>query len=169
MTGNSTLMPIYFKWKLLFLFVYISFSVQSQTIWTAGPMIHVNIGKEKTRVSYSLEFAYWNFSRVPYSFDFCIEFERKRVRLYSEAQTGIGIAGISAGPVIEFQADNHATKFGFQSSIWGNYFLGFDARVRFIDKKTLFCPGTYLKVGFAGRDKYGNKTSGSGNDWDWDD
>ncbi len=147
--------------KLFVLLILASQVCKAQTIWTAGPMLHLNIGGGKTRVSYGLEFAYWNFSHFPYSIDFATEFERKRVRLYSEMQTGIGVAGISAGPVLEIHTDTLSFKAGFQLSVWGNYFWGFDLRARFIDKKTLFCPGTYLKTGFNGRDENGNKTSSS--------
>lgn len=139
---------------------------KSQTIWTAGPMIHVNIGDDKLRMSYGFEFAYWSFTHFPYSVDFSAEFERKRIRLYSELQTGVGVAGISAGPVLEFQTDEAATKLGFQGSIWGNYFLGFDARFRFIDGKAFFCPGVYVKTGFGGRDENGEKIEGSGSSFD---
>jgi hypothetical protein len=132
----------------------------SQTIWTVGPMIHFNIGGKQKQFSYSLEFAYWNFSHFPYSVDFAAEFAKKRIRLYSELQTGIGIAGLSAGPVFEIQTDKPACKLGFQGSVWGNYYLGFDLRFRYMDNTGFFCPGTYLKTGFDGRDEKGNKTSG---------
>jgi len=149
------------KTSLLILILLYCFSLKSQTIWTVGPMLHVNIGNEKVRASWSLEFAYWNFRHFPYSFDFCAEFEKKRIRLYSEAQTGIGIAGISAGPVMEIQTDESKVKLGLQGSVWGNYFLGFDLRFRTIDNKFFFCPGTYVKTGFGARDSDGNKIEGS--------
>ena len=145
----------------LLLLLFIS-RVSSQTIWTVGPMLHVNFGGEKTRASWALEFAYWNFSHFPYSFDFAAEFQKGRIRLYTEAQTGIGIAGISSGPVLEIQTDNPALKVGFQCSVWGNYYLGFDLRLRFIDGKTFICPGTYVKGGFNARDEDGEKIEGDG-------
>ena len=135
------------------------------TIWTVGPMLHVNFGAGKIRASYGLEFAYWNFNHFPYSIDFATEFERHRIRLYSEAQTGIGIAGISAGPVIEIQTDEPSVKTGFQGSVWGNYFWGFDIRFRTIAKNKFFCPGTYLKGGFDGRDENGNIIQGNSHSW----
>ncbi len=144
-------------------------SLKSQSIWTAGPMLHVNFGADKIRASWGLEFSYWNFTGFPYSIDFCAEFERKRIRLYSEAQTGIGVAGLSAGPVIEFQTDNKKVKGGFQFSVWANYYWGFDFRMRFIDKHTFIAPGTYLKVPFYARDENGEEYErSSSGDWDWD-
>jgi hypothetical protein len=154
---------------MAFIFALLSFKGWSQTIWTVGPMFHINIGGEKVRCSYALEFAYWNFSHFPYSLDMAIEFEKKRIRLYSEAQTGIGVAGISAGPVFEIQTDKPACKLGFQGSLWANYYLGFDLRIRYIDKTTFFCPGTYVKGGFNARDKDGDKIkSSSSRNRDWD-
>jgi hypothetical protein len=146
---------------LLIIFLIFGNYYRAQTIWTVGPMLHVNFGGEKVRASWALEFAYWNFSHFPYSIDFATEFEKKKIRLYGELQTGIGIAGTSIGPVVEFQTDKPATKLGLQMSIWGNYYWGFDVRYRYIDKKSFLCPGTYLKGGFAARDENGNKIKSS--------
>ena len=160
-----------FKYKILLILFWSSSFSFCQTIWSAGPMLHVNIGNQKVKVSWGLEFAYWNFRNVPYSFDFCTEFEKKRIRLYGEVQTGIGVAGISAGPVIEIQTDTPAIKLGYQASIWGNYYLGFDFRYRRIGKKSFYCPGTYLKIPFNGLDENGEKVDGSnsnGNSFDFD-
>jgi hypothetical protein len=154
---------------LLLFFMPISFFASAQTIWTAGPMLHVNFGGGKTTVSYSVEVAYWNFSGFPYSIDFAAEFESKRIRLYSETQTGVGVAGVAAGPVLEFQTDKGATKLGLQASLWGNYFFGFDLRYRAIDSHSSFCPGIYVKTGFAGRDKDGNAIRSSSHWHDLDD
>ena len=146
----------------IFYFLVILFSSSfsfSQTLWTVGPMLHINLGKEKPTMSYGLEFAYWNSSHFPYSVDMAVEFERHLFRVYSEIQTGIGIAGVSAGPVLEFSSEKPLLSLGFQSSIWGNYFLGADIRTRFIRKKFLFCPGVYIKGGFDSRDENGEKTT----------
>src|SRR5687768_7025122 len=138
----------------------------AQSIWTIGPMLHVNFGAGKVRPSVALECAYWNFDGFPYSVDFAAEFEKKKMRFYSELQTGVGLAGISAGPVVEFQKEESKVKLGWQGSVWGNYFLGFDIRARFIDKKAFFCPGVYVKGGFNGRDENGKKIESSSFDWD---
>jgi hypothetical protein len=134
----------------------------AQSIWTVGPMLHFNIGGEKVRASWSVEFAYWNFNHFPYSVDFAAEFEKQKIRFYSEAQTGIGIAGISAGPVLEIQTDAGKAKLGVQGSVWGNYYLGGDLRLRGIDGHLFFAPGVYIKTGFAPKDENGNSISGSG-------
>ncbi len=147
----------YLKIKILFILFWTSTFTFSQSIWTAGPMLHINIGNDKVRASWGFEFAYWNFSHFPYSYDFCTEFEKKRIRLYGEVQTGFGLGGISAGPVLEIQTDVPAIRLGFQTSIWGNYFLGFDLRYRRIDNKSFFCPGTYVKMGFHSRDENGDE------------
>src|SRR5690349_7360633 len=123
--------------SFLFLIVNSSFA---QSIWTAGPMLHVNFGDKKIRASWGLEFAYWNFNNFPYSVDFCAEFEKKKFRLYAEAQTGIGVAGLSAGPVLEFNRLDSKTSLGFQTSVWANYYWGFDFRMRFINGRVFTCP-----------------------------
>lgn len=153
----------------LLLILLVNAAGRSQTILSAGPMLHVNFGGEKIRASWGFEVAWWNFSGFPYSIDVCPEFEKKKFRLYAEIQTGIGVAGISAGPVLEFQTEEKKIRAGVQTSIWANYYWGFDFRMRFIDHKTLICPGTYLKVPFNGRDENGERFESSGNNRDWDD
>ena len=144
------------KVVLTLLFYLFCFWVKSQSIWTIGPMLHVNFGADKIRCSYNFEVAYWNHSAFPWSIDFALEFEKNKVRFYGEGQTGIGLAGISAGPVVEFQTIERKTKLGLQASVWGNYFWGFDLRYRKISGDSFFCPGTYLKTGFGGMDKNGD-------------
>ena len=143
------------------------FYIKSQTIWTIGPMIHFNFGEDKLKVSYNIEAAYWNYSKFPWSVDFALEFEKKKFRLYSEGQTGFGLGGIAAGPVIEFDREINKTTAGCQASIWGNYYWGFDLRYRKINGNKFFCPGTYLKVGFNSRDENGDPIKSSSlSDWD---
>lgn len=129
----------------------------AQEIWTIGPMVHVNFGGGEIHVSYALETAYWNYTNFPYSIDGALEFESGKFRIYSEFQSGIAVAGISCGPVFELSDGAH---FGFQSSIWGNYFLGGDFRLRWINKTTYKCIGAYLKIpigpGTSGGSSYGN-------------
>ncbi|MFN5183371.1 MAG: hypothetical protein ACK5D5_10160 [Bacteroidota bacterium] len=159
-------MKKYFFFLLVFIF---SKNISSQSIWTIGPMLHVNFGDSKTRCSWNLEAAYWNFSGFPWSVDMALEFEKQKFRFYSEIQTGVGVAGLSSGPVLEFNREEHKLAFGWQASVWGNYYWGFDLRYRRIGDKSFFAPGTYLKVAFNGRDKYGNPTKSSGGDFDLDD
>ena len=135
--------------------------VEAQTIWTIGPMLHVNFGDEKTVCSWNMEVAYWNFSGFPWSVDMGLEFERKKFRIYTEGQTGIGVAGIASGPVFEINRVDKKESLGWQSSVWGNYYWGFDIRYRKIGGKSFFAPGTYLKIGFNGRDENGEKIKSS--------
>jgi hypothetical protein len=147
---------------LLLMITGISALAQTNEVFMIGPMLHVNMANKKRPVSFGIELSYWNYDHFPYSVDGCVEFEKGKIRLYSEVQTGIGIAGISAGPVLEFQTKAHVVKIGYQASIWGNYFLGFDVRFRHIDKENYICPGIYGKL------PLGHYGDGSGNDWDWD-
>ncbi len=143
-------------------------TAQTKEVWMLGPMLHYNIGGEKNRWSFSLELAYWNYEKFPYSFDAAIEFEKQKIRLYSEVQTGIGLAGLAVGPLVEFRTKEFAIKAGFQGSIWANYFLGFDLRVRSTGGDTYFCPGTYFKMPLG---IYGDSDGDSDDwdsDWDWD-
>ena len=93
-----------------------------------------------------------------------------KIRLYTEAQTGFGLGGISSGPVIEINKEEKKTTIGWQSSIWGNYYLGFDFRYRKINGKKFFCLGSYLKTGFNSKDENGNEIKSSSNSYsNWDD
>jgi len=121
----------------------------SQEIFTIGPMVHFNFGGEKMQVSYSIEFSYWNFSHFYYGVDGAVEFEAKRIRIYSEIQTGVGLAGLSCGPVLEINTDNKTSHVGVQGSAWANFFIGLDFRERWINKTRYTCPGVYFKVPFA--------------------
>lgn len=144
----------------------LSFS-QIKQVWMVGPMFHLNIGDSKLRGSFGIEAAYWNYEHFPYSYDFAIEFEKQKIRFYSEVQTGIGIAGISLGPVLEIRTNEAKLKAGFQTSVWGNYFLGFDLRYRNVGGDSYFCPGTYFKIPLG----YGNSNNNNNenhSDWDFD-
>jgi hypothetical protein len=138
---------------------------QKPQVWMLGPMLHFNLNQKKVHTSWGLELAYWNYAHVPYSFDGGIEFEKKKIRLYSEAQTGIGVLGISIGPVIEFRTDGHKPKLGMQGSVWANYFGGFDIRFRAIGENTYFSPGIYFKLPLVA----GSESHGHHHHWDWDD
>ncbi len=152
---------------LTILVVLIShFKYISQSVWTAGPMLHYSFGGEKRHFSFAFEVAYWNFKNVPYSFDGGIEFSKKRTCLYCEAQTGIGFTGVSAGPVIEYNKEERKLRAGYQATFWMNYFLGFDYRYRRIDKTHFNCIGTYGKLPVATKDM---KSSNGNNYHSWDD
>jgi len=142
------------------------FKATAQTVWTIGPMLHYSFGGEKRHFSFAMELAYWNIKNVPYSFDGGIEFSKKRTRIYCEAQTGIGFTGVSVGPVIEYNKEEHKLRAGYQMTAWLNYFLGFDYRYRRIDKTNFNCIGTYAKLPFATKDM---KSSNGKNYGGWDD
>ncbi len=142
---------------------------QCQEVWTIGPMLHINFGGgEKRSTSFGIETAYWNLKSFPYSADFGVEFDRGKIRLYSEAQTGIGVAGISIGPVVEFNTKERNTKLGIQGSLWANYFIGLDYRIRSIDRHSYHAFGTYGKLPIARSGFRGGNSSGWGSLDDWD-
>jgi hypothetical protein len=129
-------------------------------------MIHFNFGGEKPRVSYAVEVAYWNLEHFFYSVDGGLELESGKFRIYSELQTGIGLAGAACGPVLEFNTRQGGTHLGVQGSLWANYFLGGNFRIRRIGKTTYTCLGLYAKVPFA---SFGlNGDNDNHHDWDWD-
>jgi hypothetical protein len=145
------------------------YSSIAQEVWTIGPMLHYNFGGEKRTTSFSIEAAYWNIYKFPYGLDFAVEFDRKKIRLYSEVQTGVGVTGVSVGPVLEFNTAEGGRHIGVQGTVWVNYFLGADYRIRYIDKQTFHAGGLYGKfpVAHSGFDDENNSSSyGS---WDWDD
>ena len=146
----------------------LSFNLKTfgQSVWTIGPMIHYNFGGEKRHFSWAVEVAYWNIKNIPYSFDGAIEFSKKRIRIYSEVQTGVGAAGVSLGPVLEINKEEHKAHLGFQTTVWANYFLGLDYRYRRIDKTNFHCIGTYAKVPFGRKDW---KSSDGNGHSDWGD
>lgn len=122
---------------------------QLQQIFTIGPTVHINFDKPKLNISYGIEGAYWNWYGFPYSFDAGIEYGGKKFRVYSELQTGIGITGISLGPVIQYNFSESRVNLGYQGTIWFGYYLGFDARIRHIEGKNVFCYGSYIKMPFG--------------------
>jgi hypothetical protein len=115
-------------------------------VFFVGPMVHYNIGREVNRFSFSLEASAWLVNMelpLPLSVDLGIEFERKKVRVYSELQTG-ALLGLSVGPVVEFSENDPV--IGFQSSIWAAFFTGFDMRYRRINKSNIYAPGFFIKA-----------------------
>lgn len=120
--------------------------IHAQDVWTVGPMLHINFGDQKVKASFSVEAAYWNLYFIPYSIDFGLEFEKQKIRIYSEFQTGIVVLGGSIGPVLEFNTKEQNFKGGVQASVWANYVLGVNLRYRKIGGKEYFAPGIYGKL-----------------------
>lgn len=148
----------------LFIFPYRSFS---QEIWTVGPMLHINFGGEKVTASFAIEAAYWNVYVVPVSIDGGIEFDKHKIRIYSEFQTGIGILGVSAGPLLEIGTKPFYLAPGFQTSAWANWIVGLDMRYRRVQGKNYFAPGIYAKLPVYFYDK--DDPDGDSDDSDIDD
>lgn len=165
MTLIKTYIPI-------LLLTLMSLSSLSQEIWTIGPMVHLNFGGEKKRMSYSLEFAYWNLDHFYYSVDGGIEFEQKKIRIYSEIQTGIGVTGISCGPLLEINKQDRQAHIGFQTTAWLNYFIGADFRKRWVNKTRYNCVGMYAKIPVAASGLSSSNSNSSNNSshhhWNWD-
>ncbi len=138
---------------------------QREQVWMIGPMVHFNISEKKMRPSFAIELSWWDYTHWPYSLDAGIEFEKKKIRIYSEAQTGIGILGVSFGPVLELRTDEFKLGIGPQWSVWANYFGGFDMRLRKVGESFSYCPGLYFKL------PLGIEVDGDhrDHDWDWDD
>src|ERR1044071_8535870 len=90
-------------------------SVFAQEIYMIGPMIHFNFSEHQCHVSYAIEASYWNIDHFPYSADVGLEFEKGKFRIYSEAQTGVGLIGVASGPFIEFAKDK-GVRGGLQLS-----------------------------------------------------
>lgn len=149
---------------LIILILPVRFFAQTRQVWMVGPMIHFNISEKKIHTSFGLEVAYWNYDHFPYSFDGGIEFEKQKIRLYSEGQTGLGFLGISLGPVTELRTSEKVLKFGFQGSGWANYFGGIDMRFRTLGGNKCFSPGVYFKIPVGYREP-----DGEHHHWDWDD
>lgn len=139
----------------------------AQHIFSIGPMFHLNIGAKQYKPSIGLEFAYWNLESFPYSVDLGFDIEKSKFRIYSELQTGVAVAGISAGPVVEFKPDS-PVQLGLQGSIWGNYYLGFDLRFRFMKGQNYTAPGAYCKFLFTRELWENNDENNSSSDFDWD-
>lgn len=150
---------------IILLIFFTSTYAHAQDVFSIGPMYHLNIGDKSFKSSFGLEVAYWNIDDFPYSVDFGLDFQKGKFRLYTEAQTGVGFAGVSLGPVLEFKK-NSPVQLGLQTSAWANYILGVDFRCRFFKGPDYISPGLYLKYPWiVGNDNINN--SGD-NDFDWD-
>jgi len=149
--------------------ILLTFKGFSQDIYTFGPMVHLNFGGgSKANISYGLEFAYWNIDHFPYSIDGGIEYGKKKLRIYSELQTGIGAIGLGAGPVYQFNFTGKTSHLGFQTTYWANYFLGVDYRKRWIEKSSFNCIGLYLKLPIAPNSNSNNNSSSHHSSHGWD-
>lgn len=155
------------KFGLLLLVLVIvlgKLSAQKSSVWMVGPMLHFNFSEKKMHTSFAIELSYWNYVGFPYSVDGGIEFEKGKFRLYSEAQTGIALLGLSLGPVFEHQKAEGRWKVGVQGSAWANYFGGVDLRFRSVGGTSSFSPGLYFKLPLGTGD-----LDSEYHHWDFDD
>jgi len=135
--------------KLLFILILITGSnlvqAQSNVLVLVGPKLNFNISKTEKRFSGGLEVSTWsgNDEDGLSGAAFGVEFERDRLRIYADLQTGY-ILGISAGPVVEISHEN--TKLGFQGSLWGVFLIGGELKYRRINSTNYFAPGFLLKI-----------------------
>jgi len=109
-----------------------------------GPMVHFYKYDHKIHASYGLEASYWG--NFPVGIDLGAEWERGKIRIYTEMEAGILFAGAAIGPVYQYNYKLKENNFGLQGSLWANAFLGFDARWKRLNHETIFSPGTYLKL-----------------------
>lgn len=130
---------------------------------TAGPMLHWNFGEGKSAFSVAVEAAYWDYppgqplydgsaelpgdGEIGFGLDAGVEWEGRLLRIYAEPQLGMLPAGISAGPVLEWNRTSDDLHIGAQASVWANpVFAGADLRLRKIRGGTWFCPGVNGKI-----------------------
>jgi hypothetical protein len=133
------------KKHLLFILSFFIVVTCSSQIVMVGPMVQLNFEGKKVKPSFAVEASYWLLKDIPYGFDAALEFQKGKFRIYTEAQTGIGLAGISAGPFVEFSRKT-PVKAGMQFTAWANYFIGADVRLRVYNGPEVFSVGIYGKL-----------------------
>ncbi len=153
----------------VFLFLNVNANAQFREVFMIGPTLHFNFEKENFNVSYGVECSYWNWKKIPYSFDAGLEYGKKKIRLYTEAQTGIGVLGISWGPVLQYNFLDSNFNLGTQGSMWISYFGGLNLRYRKIEQKKIFSPGIFAKVPFGyGINEKNHSENNDSEHFDWD-
>ncbi|MFD2512735.1 hypothetical protein ACFSRY_02545 [Pontibacter locisalis] len=155
------------KYKLLFLVLLLTFSkVQAQDVFSVGPAFHYNFGDKKPKVSWGVEAAIWWYEdKFPISANLGFDKRKGSTVLYSQAQTGVGLAGISVGPYLEFRKEEASTTFGLQTDYWLNYYAGLNYRIRYGGGEKQRAFGLYLKAPII----LGSEDEEEGDGWDWED
>ena len=153
------------KYKLLFVIILITFSqANAQDVFSVGPAFHFNFGEQRPKVSWGVEASIWWFKdQIPVSANLGFDRRAGSTILYSQVQTGIGIAGVSAGPYIEFKKEN-TPIIGLQTDYWLNYYAGLNYRVRYGKGGNQKALGLYLKAPVM----LGPEDENEDEDWDWD-
>ncbi len=102
---------------------------------TFGPRVAISYGKIWD-INLGFETSYWNYDHWDYGFgrglSINVGFDyylKGRIDVYSELQTGIGLAGLSAGGFRTVYGD--FPGWGIQSTIWGLYMVGGDYRFKY--------------------------------------
>ncbi|WP_347159581.1 hypothetical protein [Pontibacter chitinilyticus] len=156
--------------KLLFVPVLLLLllpAVQAQDVFSVGPALHYNFGQKQPKVSWGIEAALWWYKDgFPISGNLGFEHRKNSTILYTQAQTGIALAGVSAGPYLEFKKDEATVKLGLQTDYWINYFVGLNYRIRYNGAGKEKALGMYLKapIGLGLEDNDADDDF----DWDWD-
>ncbi|WP_276498820.1 hypothetical protein [Pontibacter litorisediminis] len=154
------------KYKLLLLVALLTLSsAQAQDVFSVGPALHFNFGDKKPKVSWGVEASLWWFEdQFPVSGNLGFDRRKGSTVLYMQAQTGIGIAGVSAGPFLELRKEDMPV-LGLQTDYWVNYFAGLNYRVRYSGEGTQKALGVYVKAPLS----YGlEEENEEEDDWDWD-
>ena len=130
---------------------------------TYGVMLHWNFSEYEFKAfSYGVEAAYWNYEMEKsdgfwsgvqpnlkeggYGLDVGAELDFKNLRFYAEPQVGWVLAGVSAGPVLEFPRGDGKTRLGAQASGWLSMAAGADFRYRRMDGKNIQAVGISGKL-----------------------
>ena len=149
---------------LSLLFLLLITDVRAQDVFSVGPTLHFNFGDKKPKVSWGVEAALWWYQdQFPVSANIGFDRRKGSTVLYSQAQTGVGIAGISAGPYLEFRKEN-SPVLGVQTDYWINYFAGLNYRVRYGGGEKKKALGFYIKAPVS----IGSENEDGDDDWDWD-
>jgi len=156
-------------YKLLLLpllFLLLQTNAFAQDVFSIGPAINFNFGDKKPKVSWGVEASLWWFEdyKVPFSANLGFDHRKGSTILYTQAQTGVALIGLSAGPYIEFKKEE-PTVIGLQTDYWLNYYLGLNYRVRYAKSGPQKSLGLYLKAPIG----VGLEDDGDSSDWDWDD
>ncbi|MBC5775955.1 hypothetical protein H8S95_17905 [Pontibacter sp. KCTC 32443] len=163
----STSKKVALKYKLLLILLVLALhAVHAQDVFSVGPAFHYNFGDKKPKVSWGVEASLWWFEdyKVPFSANLGFDRRKGNTILYTQAQTGLGIVGISAGPYIEFKKDE-ATAIGLQTDYWVNYYMGLNYRIRYAKGGPQKALGIYLKAPIMLDPE---EDDGDDSDWDWD-
>jgi hypothetical protein len=131
---------------------------------TYGVMLHWNFREYEFKAfSYGVEAAYWNYekdkeetfwngvqpnlNKPGYGLDVGVELDFKNLRLYAEPQLGWVLAGVSAGPVLEFSKWEGKPRLGAQASGWLSFLAGGDFRYRRMEGENIQAVGLSGKFG----------------------